>query len=67
MVKRGFVVVPNGEVLERYVVIIIAQEAVSDGHMGAVEQVYAIGVACPANLLDVVQQNRIAETEIERP
>ena len=65
--ERGVGIVPNGKVLKRYVVIVIAQEAVSDGHMGAVEQVYAIGVACPAYLFDVVQQNRIAETEIERP
>ena len=53
---RGGTVRGRREVLQRNVVIIVAQEAVPDEDVARIEEVDTIRVAHPAYLLDILQQ-----------
>ena len=64
---RGDVIGLSVEGLDSHVVVVVALERILDQYIAAADEIHAVGVHDPADLLDVVDMHARASDDLERP
>ena len=64
---RGDVIGLSVEGLDSHVVVVVALERILDQYIAAADEIHAVGVHDPADLLDIVDMHARAPDDLERP